>query len=151
MRFFNDLQGCSGATGASLLISRRAHLLTTCKASGGMPMASCALRGGCVFCGSRWARFFLLRRAYPCLRRMPVCFLWAVLLPACAACSGQIFRRDRRSAPPISYNAKLLVNEVNGNRNYPFEISPPSERCCWVLLKPRKPLKIRQFIHAKAL
>lgn len=35
--------------------------------------------------------------------------------------------------------------------NYPFEISPPSERCCWVLLKPRKPLKIRQFIHAKAL
>ncbi len=37
------------------------------------------------------------------------------------------------------------------NRNYPFEISPPSERCCWVLLKPRKPLKIRQFIHAKAL
>ena len=37
------------------------------------------------------------------------------------------------------------------NENYPFEISPPSERCCWVLLKPRKPLKIRQFIHAKAL
>ena len=37
------------------------------------------------------------------------------------------------------------------NFNYPFEISPPSERCCWVLLKPRKPLKIRQFIHAKAL
>ena len=37
------------------------------------------------------------------------------------------------------------------NYNYPFEISPPSERCCWVLLKPRKPLKIRQFIHAKAL
>lgn len=37
------------------------------------------------------------------------------------------------------------------NLNYPFEISPPSERCCRVLLKPRKPLKIRQFIHAKAL
>ena len=34
---------------------------------------------------------------------------------------------------------------------YPFEISPPSERCCRVLLNPRKPLKIRQFIHAKVL
>lgn len=84
------------------------------------PWHRALFRGGCVFCGSRWARFFLLRRAYPCLRRMPVCFLWAVLLPACAACSGQIFRRDRRSAPPISYNAKLLVNEVNGNRNLSF-------------------------------
>lgn len=44
-----------------------------------------------------------------------------------------------------------VVRRVNRNTNYPFEISPPSERCCWVLLKPRKPLKIRQFIHAKAL
>ncbi len=35
--------------------------------------------------------------------------------------------------------------------NYPFEISPPFERCYRVLLNPRKPLKIRQFIHAKAL
>ena len=29
--------------------SRRAHLLTTCKTGGGMPAASCALRGGCRF------------------------------------------------------------------------------------------------------
>lgn len=42
-------------------------------------------------------------------------------------------------------------NSSMPKKNYPFEISPPSERCCWVLLKPRKPLKIRQFIHAKAL
>ena len=45
----------------------------------------------------------------------------------------------------------LLGDIEKTNSNYPFEISPPSERCCWVLLKPRKPLKIRQFIHAKAL
>lgn len=47
--------------------------------------------------------------------------------------------------------AHLIQSIINENFNYPFEISPPSERCCWVLLKPRKPLKIRQFIHAKAL
>lgn len=46
---------------------------------------------------------------------------------------------------------KMETYEKRRNDNYPFEISPPSERCCWVLLKPRKPLKIRQFIHAKAL
>ena len=34
-------------TGSLLLFSpRRAHLLTTCKTGGGMPAASCALRGG---------------------------------------------------------------------------------------------------------
>ena len=44
-----------------------------------------------------------------------------------------------------------FMDFYSGNPNYPFEISPPSERCCRVLLKPRKPLKIRQFIHAKAL
>ena len=43
----------SGKPGAFLsflpkgsLFSRRAHLLTTCKTGGGMPAASCALRGG---------------------------------------------------------------------------------------------------------
>ena len=41
-----------------------------------------------------------------------------------------------------------FVSEI---QYYPLEISSPSERCCRVLLKPRKPLKIRQFIHAKAL
>ena len=40
---------------------------------------------------------------------------------------------------------------LSDKKNYPFEISPPSERRYRVLLKPRKPLKIRQFIHAKAL
>lgn len=45
----------------------------------------------------------------------------------------------------------LSLHYLLWNIYYPFEISPPSERCCWVLLKPRKPLKIRQFIHAKAL
>ena len=32
-----------------LFFSRRAHLLTTCKTGGGMPAASCALRGGFRF------------------------------------------------------------------------------------------------------
>lgn len=49
-------------------------------------------------------------------------------------------------------NKSIEILEMTFDKfNYPFEISPPSERCCWVLLKPRKPLKIRQFIHAKAL
>lgn len=55
----------------------------------------------------------------------------------------------------IVYNNKITVTfnlkTINENLNYPLEISSPSERCCRVLLKPRKPLKIRQFIHAKAL
>ena len=45
----------------------------------------------------------------------------------------------------------VILPFLQTNAYYPFEISPPSERCCRVLLKPRKPLKIRQFIHAKAL
>lgn len=44
-----------------------------------------------------------------------------------------------------------LIAFMKSNSNYPFEISPPFERCYRVLLNPRKPLKIRQFIHAKAL
>ena len=35
-----------GNRGPSSFFSRRAHLLTTCKTGGGMPAASCALRGG---------------------------------------------------------------------------------------------------------
>ena len=35
-----------GHRGPSSFFSRRAHLLTTCKTGGGMPAASCALRGG---------------------------------------------------------------------------------------------------------
>ena len=53
-----------------------------------------------------------------------------------------------------SFDELVISNKAYAqkyNSDYPFEISPPSERCCWVLLKPRKPLKIRQFIHAKAL
>ena len=50
---------------------------------------------------------------------------------------------------PEKYQYK--IEEVLSNYDYPLEISSPSERCCRVLLKPRKPLKIRQFIHAKAL
>ena len=42
-------------------------------------------------------------------------------------------------------------NRLENNSDYPFEISPPSERRYRVLLKPRKSLKIRQFIHVKAL
>ena len=38
-----------GNRGPPSFLSRRAHLLTTCKSSGGMPTASCALRGGCGF------------------------------------------------------------------------------------------------------
>ena len=34
------------------LLSRRAHLLTTCDASGGIPNGPCALRGGCGSCGN---------------------------------------------------------------------------------------------------
>lgn len=77
---------------------------------------------------------------------------------------------DKASTSYVNFAAKIAVamtavrrmaqvigswitksNQYVENLNYPFEISPPSERCCWVLLKPRKPLKIRQFIHAKAL
>ena len=39
----------SGKPGAALFFPRRAHLLTTCKTGGGMPAASCALRGGFRF------------------------------------------------------------------------------------------------------
>lgn len=45
--------GAPGNRGASLFPGR-AHLLTTRKACGGMPAASCALRGGCGSCGSLW-------------------------------------------------------------------------------------------------
>ena len=38
-----------GNRGPSSFFSRRAHLLTTCKTGGGMPAASCALRGGFRF------------------------------------------------------------------------------------------------------
>ena len=40
------INGTLRVIGAFLLLSRRAHLLTTCKTGGGMPAVSCALRGG---------------------------------------------------------------------------------------------------------
>ena len=57
-----------------LVIILRAHLLTTCKASGGMPAASCALRGGCGFCGSLMDNATSLDRCCHCPRSRQNCF-----------------------------------------------------------------------------
>ena len=51
----------------------------------------------------------------------------------------------------IFFNFLIKDRQTSVKLNYPFEISPPSERRYRVLLKPRKSLKIRQFIHVKAL
>lgn len=50
-----------------------------------------------------------------------------------------------------AHSIGMCTNHYPINLNWPFEISPPSERRYRVLLNPRKPLKIRQFIHAKVL
>ena len=41
-----QMGGLRETGGPSSFFSRRAYLLTTCKTGGGMPAASCALRGG---------------------------------------------------------------------------------------------------------
>ena len=67
-------------------------------------------------------------------------------------CNEQyVVKVPKRDSVRFAQKREFELYRFLENCNYPFEISPPSERCCWVLLKPRKPLKIRQFIHAKAL
>ena len=46
---FGDWQTATKLRAEPVTKSRRAHLLTTCKTGGGMPAASCALRGGFRF------------------------------------------------------------------------------------------------------
>ena len=105
MRFFNDLQDVPGQPGHPSSYPEGRTYSPLAKQAVVCPWHR-ALFEEDTASAEAVGKVFLLRRAYPCLRRMPVCFLWAVLLPACAACSGQIFRRDGRLASPNSFKRK---------------------------------------------
>lgn len=84
--------------------------------------------------------------------------VWAIAF-GCIIGSGAFLLPGTSFLPkagPLGAAAAMLTGAfamviIAINYNYPFEISPPSERRYRVLLKPRKSLKIRQFIHVKAL
>ncbi len=61
-------QGAFGQPSVPFLLSRRAHLLTTPKGRWYPLRGSCALRGGCGFCGSLMDNATALRRCCHCPR-----------------------------------------------------------------------------------
>ena len=104
----NLSRGAFGQPSVPFLLSRRAHLLTTPKGRWYPLRGSCALRGGCGFCGSlmdnatsrlccchcprsyrKHTRFCVCEQGYklyPTLRQLPA-----------KICHRQFYRRDRCS------------------------------------------------------
>ena len=64
----NTVRGAFGQPSVPFLLSRRAHLLTTPKGRWYPLRGSCALRGGCGFCGSLMDNATALRRCCHCPR-----------------------------------------------------------------------------------
>jgi len=63
--------GAPGNRGVFLFHSEEAHLLTTCEASGGMPAASCALRGGMRLLREPLDNAAILLNCHHCPRSRP--------------------------------------------------------------------------------
>ena len=105
-----------GNRGPSSFFSRRAHLLTTCKTGGGMPAASCALRGGCRFLRKATdnATAFADAAVIVCAigqipSLQPTLFSNRLRKPATGSFAAEM---DRRSARPFS-----LLQKRNRKKN----------------------------------
>ena len=117
-----------GNRGPSSFFSRRAHLLTTCKTGGGMPAASCALRGG-----------LRLLRQPPDNATAPaggaaviVCAIGQIpslqptlfLQPPAQTCHRQLCRRDGRASCPsiFSFAKEKQKKGIEVNETWQFII-----------------------------
>ncbi len=99
-----------GNRGASLL-SRRAHLLTTPKGRWYPLRGSCALRGGCGFCGSLMDNATALRCCCHCPRSRCA----VIASPNSVALTDAIPPTARINLPPAALFAVMTVSSADGH------------------------------------
>ena len=104
-------RGAFGQPSVPLLLSRRAHLLTTPKGRWYPLRGSCALQGGCGFCGS------LMDNATPrlCGCHCPRSWRAAITSPNTVASTDSIPPTARINLPPAALFAIMTVSSADGH------------------------------------
>ena len=107
----NLRRGAFGQPSVPFLLSRRAHLLTTPKGRWYPLRGSCALRGGCGFCGS------LMDNATPrlCCCHCPRSWRAAITSPNTVASTDSIPPTARINLPPAALFAIMTVSSADGH------------------------------------
>ena len=107
----NLRRGAFGKPSVPLLLSRRAHLLTTPKGRWYCLRQPCALRGGCGFCGSLMDNAPALRRCCHCPRSRCA----VIASPNTVASTDSIPPTARINLPPAALFAVMTVNSADGH------------------------------------
>ena len=104
-------QGAFGQPSVPFLLSRRAHLLTTPKGRWYPLRGSCALRGGCGFCGSLMDN----ATSRQCCCHCPRSRCTAIASPNTVALTDGIPPTARTNLPPAALFAVLTVSPADGH------------------------------------
>jgi len=107
----NTVRGAFGQPSVPFLLSRRAHLLTTPKGRWYPLRGSCALRGGCGFCGSLMDNATALWRCCYCPRSRCA----VIASPNSVALTDAIPPTARINLPPAALFAFMTVSSADGH------------------------------------
>ena len=143
----NLVRGAFGQPSVPFLLSRRAHLLTTPKGRWYPLRGSCALRGGCGFCGSlmdnatprlccchcprsyrKHTRFCVCEQGYnlyPTLRQLPaknINLMFFTVMGIASSATPIFFLRKRNKKPKdertVRTNGDLPLGSQGGQQRY---------------------------------
>ena len=107
----NLRRGAFGQPSVPFLLSRRAHLLTTPKGQWYFLRKTCALRGGCGFCGSLMDN----ATSRQCCCHCPRSRCTAIASPNTVALTDGIPPTARTNLPPAALFAVLTVSPADGH------------------------------------